>query len=231
MLREAAPVLYGQEFRFSSSLAWLILFHFINTIGTRNTSLFRNITVRIPFNECASECRPFSTGDLAALETMLCHEMGFKVFRYAESDRFPTHLAIVRVCEILERSGQLQSLKLILGSNANVHGASISSKQELLYQQILQAHTPYIPTQYPVSEPFPIWAMLQRVVIHNPKLINVEVLRLRSPSSPVKFGAEDEALEEFLYGPLFYEAQRRGWVVRDVYCDGEGRWPVVALQK
>jgi hypothetical protein len=203
-----------------------MLFHFINTIGARNTGLLRNITIRIPFNECASDCRPRSAESLKALETVLCDEIGFKSFRYSESDRFPSHQAVVKVCEILERNRKLQSLKLILGSNANVHGASISSLQESLYQHILQRHISYIPKQYPLSEAFPIWAMLQRIAIHNTRLAGIEILHLRRLPADAKSCPEQEALEAFMYRPLLDEAQRRGWVVRSIYYDEEGRWPV-----
>ena len=47
---EAAPVFYGQEFRFSNSQGWHILYVWLNLIGENNRRLLRQITVTYPAN-------------------------------------------------------------------------------------------------------------------------------------------------------------------------------------
>lgn len=217
---EAAPIYYGQEFRFASSRGWIWLLHFIRTIGPQNTALLRKISVHLPFDECVSQCKPYSDQSLRTLEHQLTVLTGFNAFKHSHEERFPNHQAIVKICQILERVGKLEDLNLILRGRANIYNAGMQPQHELLYQKIISDQIPSTPEPYPISNAYVIWALLQRVLDRNEKLKTIKVIRLRAQTVS---GCTEGSTEELLYRPFLDEAERRGWCVEVMQSDKQGQ--------
>ena len=56
---EATGIFYGQHFKFTSDVGWVMLYHFLSKIGPEKRALLRNITVCHPaFSSLPSDCPP-----------------------------------------------------------------------------------------------------------------------------------------------------------------------------
>jgi hypothetical protein len=231
----ASPIWYGQEFRFSSSFGWIMLYHFLLTIGRWNQQFLRNLTVHIPF-ERSQDIGPISITSYKNLDDLfprlgLSWDTG-----YHGGDYYPHQQAVVRVCGTLQHCKELRSLKLVFHDGEPVwRGAEILPEEEPFYQNIvrLKKRAYYKPRPYPMLQAFPIWAMLQRVVLCN-KLLKIKLLHLHGYEEVddefLLYSRTKQELTQILDSEdqriLVNEAFKRGWAVERMYYDEEGRYPI-----
>jgi hypothetical protein len=231
---KTAPIFYGQEFRFSSTFGWPMLYRFLLTIGRWNRQHLQNLTVHIPFehHEDVPRITKFSKTNLG----ILSRKLGLIEPGYCGGDHYPHQQAIVRVCGRMLLGGctKLRTLNLVFFDDEKVwNGARILPNEEPLYEAMLQLRNDnYKPRPYPMKGAYPVWAMIQRLSLRNKRLqiglIHVRRCEELSDDDVFWSGNEDEldqTLESEEQKGLVAEARKRGWTVRCMYYYDEGYYP------